>query len=61
MKNCTEDVFKMETDGKSTSNWERLGILCIKLYTQGTWLTWRCEEMMWSPFDQETSDNLGLW
>lgn len=60
-KNCNEEIFKMDNDGTTVFNWHRLPVLAIKLYCQGTWLTWRCEEMMWSPFNNETSNHLGLW
>ena len=50
----------MDNDGTTVFNWHRLPVLAIKLYCQGTWLTWRCEEMMWSPFNNETSNALDL-
>jgi len=33
----------------------------MKLFTKNEWLTQRIEEMTWGPFNQETSDSLGLW
>jgi len=33
----------------------------MKLFTKNEWLTLRIEEMTWAPFNQETSENLGLW
>ena len=33
----------------------------MKIFTKDEWFTQRIEEMAWTPFDQESCDNLGLW
>ena len=49
--------------GAMNASWRQIPLICSEFFVDQKckWFVSKIEEMQWSTFNQETSDNLGLW
>lgn len=58
---CTDEKDETYTEELQYKKYHRLPKYCLVVYSLGTWLKTRLDEIQWSKFNKQNSKNLGLF